>query len=292
MSEGAADVDASTPGSDPTPPAGDDALDPTSNAARLARWEQRSRPAIIAAAILPLIGAFSTEAPKDWVVWVVVLGTWAVFVVDLVVHLRLAPGYLKRKSGMFDLFLVVTTFPWYLLGIGGVGFTQLLRLARLERIAKVAVTAPSIRRFMERLGRPVLYAAVMWVTCSIIVYRAEGPANGFVNLGAGLWWGIVTLTTVGYGDLVPKTTVGRVTASILMISGVALLGTVAASLASLFRMEDKADEPADESTVESIEDDVVALRHEVADLHEELRAVRALLERGGAAPASAGAPTE
>lgn len=262
--------------------AADGELDPPapgSPAARLAGWEQRTRPLIIAAAVLPLVGAFAVSTAPDAVVWAVAFGTWAVFLVDLVVHVRLSPGYLRTKAGWFDLFLVVTTFPWFLVGAGEAsGFTQLLRLARLQRVAKVAVSTPSIRRFMERLGRPVLYAAVVWFTCSIIVYRVEGPENGFTSLPVGLWWGIVTLTTVGYGDLVPKTGVGRFVAALLMVAGVALLGTVAASLASLFRMEDKADEPADEGTVEHVGSDVAALRTQVDALHDELRTVRALLE--------------
>lgn len=279
-----------------TPPPPDDTAAPAmpvdaSDTERLARWEKRTRPLIVAAAVLPLFGALTTGGP-DGVVWVVAFGTWLVFLVDLVVHVRLSPGYLKTKAGMFDLFLVVTTFPWYLVGGGNTsGVTQLFRLARLERVAKVAGSSPFVQRFVKRLGRPVVYAAVMLVTCSIIVTRAEGPANGFTNLGAGLWWGIVTLTTVGYGDLVPETTVGRVTASVLMVSGIALLGTVAASLASLFRMEDNAAEPTGSAaSTEQVpaadaaapEVTVADLQRQIADLHDELRTVRSLLEVGEA----------
>ncbi|MFN8040428.1 MAG: ion transporter [Acidimicrobiales bacterium] len=304
------DDPAGTPAPATTGGGGDEPADPTAPVAtapaeptpkeKLAAWEHRTRVLIIAAAVLPLFGAFTTGAP-DALVYIVAYGSWVVFAADLVVHMRLAPGYLKTKAGLFDLFLVVSTFPWFLLfGADGAGFTQLFRLARLERIAKVAVSSPSIQRFVQRLGRPVTYAAVMLVTCSLIVTRAEGPANGFANFGDGMWWGIVTLTTVGYGDLVPETTVGRVTASVLMISGIALLGTVAASLASLFRMEDKQTEPAEGggapapgaevaplaadgggATVAVGAEDLAALQRQVADLHAELRSVRSLLEGRG-----------
>ena len=66
-----------------------------------------------------------------------------------------------------------------------------------------------------------------------IVQRAEGPPV-FENYGDSLWWAVVTVTTVGYGDIVPETTQGRVVATMLMFTGIALLGTVAASLASFF----------------------------------------------------------
>ena len=82
---------------------------------------------------------------------------------------------------------------------------------------------------------------------SAIVERAEHHKHGFETYGDSVWWAFVTLTTVGYGDLVPETRVGRVTAVFVMLTGVAMLGTVAASLASLFRAEDVAGEDAAEA---------------------------------------------
>jgi voltage-gated potassium channel len=101
-----------------------------------------------------------------------------------------------------------------------------------------------IRRTIQRLGRPFLYAVVALLVSSIIVYRAEDGKAGFETYGDALWWGVVTITTVGYGDLIPSTPVARYAATALMVAGVALLGTIAASLASLFRLEDVADEKA------------------------------------------------
>ena len=106
----------------------------------------------------------------------------------------------------------------------------------------IGFKAPLIKRLIERLGKPFLYVAIMLVVSAAIVERAEHHKHGFETFGDSLWWGIVTMTTVGYGDLVPETRVGRITAVFVMLTGVALLGTVAASLASLFRAEDVAGE--------------------------------------------------
>ena len=71
---------------------------------------------------------------------------------------------------------------------------------------------------------------------SWMAYVAEHPANPeFANFGDSLWWGIVTLTTVGYGDIVPETTKGRTAAVFLMLTGIGTLGVISGTLASAFR---------------------------------------------------------
>lgn len=249
--------------------------------ARLDRWERRTRPLIIAAALIPLIGVSTGTGHFGLLGDTIEVACWIVFVVDLVVHLRLRPGYLRTGMGRFDLAVVVLTSPWYLLpGVDGGEFVTLLRLARLARVLMVGLKTPMVQRTVERLGRPFLYVALMLFISTAIVMRAENHRHGFATYGDALWWGIVTITTVGYGDIVPQSEVGRITATVLMLTGVALLGTVAASLASLFRLEDKAEEESQDASVPpaastaTADADVVAeiraLRAEVAALREQL----------------------
>jgi voltage-gated potassium channel len=252
-----------------------------SNEQRLDRWERRSRPAIIAAAIIPLIGVSSGQQTSAIGV-TIEIASWLVFLVDLVVHVRLRPHYLRTGVGKFDLSIVVLTSPWYLLVGDGGQFIALLRLARLARVAMIGLKTPRVKRLLERLGKPFLYVAIMLVVSSAIVERAEHHEHGFKTFGDSLWWGVVTITTVGYGDLVPESRVGRVTATVLMLTGIALLGTVAASLASLFRSEDVADEQdaADSDVTPATpqatsERSERAVQNDVATVLEELRSLRA-----------------
>lgn len=68
------------------------------------------------------------------------------------------------------------------------------------------------------------------------VWQLEGdrPGTTFRSWGDGVWWALTTMTTVGYGDHVPGTTSGRVVAALIMITGVAVLGAVAAVVALIF----------------------------------------------------------
>ena len=81
----------------------------------------------------------------------------------------------------------------------------------------------------------------MLLFCSWMAYVAEHPANPeFATFGDSLWWGIVTLTTVGYGDIVPETEKGRLAGVFLMLTGVATLGVISGTLASAFRSSSRA----------------------------------------------------
>jgi voltage-gated potassium channel len=202
-------------------------------AARLAAWEHRILPYIVASAIVPLVVAFgSREGP---VVNVVNIVSWGVFFADLVVHVRLRRGYLRTGWGVFDLVVVIGTFPWYLLpGPANLALVGLLRLGRLIRLAVIAVRTPAVRALLQRLGAPALIVTTMVLVVAAIVMNAEGPER-YPTYGDAVWWAVVTVTTVGYGDYVPVTSTGRTAAGVLMLTGVALLGTVAASLATFLQ---------------------------------------------------------
>lgn len=212
------------------------------DAADLARFDRRMAIPIVLAAILPLIVVPESGGLVGEVVGVI---SWIVFLVDYVVYERRLVAYTSTWLGRFDLAVVVVTAPWYLLpGAQGGSFVVLLRLARL---ARVVMTSKGAKRLMERLGRVGLVALGVLLVCSWIAYHAEHPTNPeFATYGDSLWWGIVTMTTVGYGDIVPKTSLGRWAAVCIMFTGVAVIGVLAGSLASFFRLDSPND--GDDST--------------------------------------------
>ena len=208
-----------------------------SDAVALARFNDRMALPIILAAVVPLF--LLPGGAHELLTAVVFIVSWLVFVVDLVVHDRRTVHYLRSWMGRFDLTVVVLTAPWFLLF--GPSESKFVLIIRLARLARVVMATRGARRLFERLGRVALVAALVVFVGAAVGYRAEHATNpGFKTFGDALWWSIVTLTTVGYGDIVPKTTAGRVDGVMIMITGISVLGLLAGSMASFFRLDSSA----------------------------------------------------
>lgn len=304
----ATEPDANQPAAEPTAATatggGEPADDP--RAARLATWEARTTPAIIVAALLPVVVAF-TPSPQSALSDTVNIVCWLVFLVDLIVHMRLKSRYLSTGRGKFDLAIVLITAPWFLLTGGGSQFVVVARLARLGRVVMASARSNKLKHLGNQLGSAALYALGMILACSILVKALN--ESEFPTYGDAIWWGFVTFTTVGYGDFYPTTTGARIVAVVLMIGGVAFLGTLAGTLSAFFGVgtdgkepqyddegnlivvEDEADgtievvDTATASDVAAAKDaahaDNAALAAEVAALREAVHALTAKLEQKG-----------
>jgi voltage-gated potassium channel len=246
---------------------------------RLSRFDEYMSLPLTLAAILPIVVAASGAALDSWVSIVVSVASWLVFVFDLAVFMRYVRGYLRTGVGVFDLAIVVITAPWFL--IPGFGGSQILMLARLGRLARVVLVSPKAREALSRLGRVGLFAAGMLLFASWMAYTAEKATNPeFGSYRDSLWWGIVTLTTVGYGDIVPETEKGRTAAVFLMLTGLATLGILSGTMASLFRTSATGKPTSSPRAEPPSSDQVVS---ELSALRAQLTAMEARL--GGAAAA-------
>ncbi len=137
------------------------------------------------------------------------------------------------------------------LAIRGVLAGHPVRYALANPLALASVLLPPVRvifslrlvRSMFRRGhlaRFLLAAALLVLNGAVIVYLFErnAPDANIHTLGEAVWWSLVTVTTVGYGDFYPVTTQGRVTAGFIMITGLLTLAVVTAQVASGFIAQD------------------------------------------------------
>jgi voltage-gated potassium channel len=231
----------------------------------LARFNQRMALPLVIAAVLPLFllpgGAYHLLVAG------VFIAAWLVFLLDLVVHERRLVHYLSTWLGRFDLFVVVFTAPWFL--IFGPGTGKFVVLIRLARVARLLMATRGARRLLERLGAVSLVAVGVVLVGAAVGYRAEHATNpGFATFGDALWWAVVTLSTVGYGDIVPKTTAGRVDGVMIMVAGVGMLGVLAGSLASFFRFGNRRSATSPPS--DPVADEVAELRSQITRLVDEV----------------------
>ncbi len=139
--------------------------------------------------------------------------------------------YVLSFFGIVDLFAILPTYVSLL--VPGASYLLVLRLLRVLRIFRIL----RLLRFMEDANillralkgsrRKILVflfcVVVMNVIFGSLMYVIEGPENGFTSIPVSVYWAIVTMTTVGYGDISPQTGFGRFLASIAMITGYAII---------------------------------------------------------------------
>ena len=193
------------------------------------RWEKATDWPLMAAAVI-FLAAYAVPVLDPglpswlldlcrWLSWI----TWAIFVVDLVVRLALADERLRYLARhWYDLLVVVL---------------PLLRPLRLLRL--IPLLSVLNRRAQTGLrGRVAIYvaggASLLALVAALAVLDVERsrPDANITGFGDAIWWAVTTMTTVGYGDYYPVTSAGRVVAFGLMLGGIALLGTVIATLSS------------------------------------------------------------
>ncbi|MCB8746558.1 ion transporter [Rhodoferax sp. U2-2l] len=135
--------------------------------------------------------------------------------------------YARSFYGVIDLLAVLPTYLALLVPeVGALIDVRVLRLLRVFRIFKLTayVTEYQAIGMALRASRRkilVFLAAVMMIVLVIgtLMYVVEGPANGFTSIPTSVYWAITTMTTVGFGDITPKTDLGRLIASLMMLLG-------------------------------------------------------------------------
>jgi voltage-gated potassium channel len=164
------------------------------------------------------------------------------FLFDFALHMIDEPrkrDYFIGQRGYFDLLGSIPS-------LGFSQYTALLRLFRLSRLFRLRRFADPENRALLRneilnnRGRYALFITVlmamlvlMTASVSVLWFESHSPDANITTGGDALWWAVVTITTVGYGDRYPVTPGGRLTAVIVMFAGVGIIGALASILASI-----------------------------------------------------------
>ena len=200
------------------------------------------------------------DTTARWLNWAV----WSVFLVTFVVELRNSEHrWLTIKQNPVLPLIVVLTTP-----IAPAG----LQMFRLLRLGALIGAAHHARRLFSLEG--LRYAGMILLVVVVgggIVFAAVEHSAQHLSAEDGIWWAIVTVTTVGYGDIVPHTDAGRGVAVIVMITGIgtaALLVGAASQRFVVGEVSSGEDEEAPAPTISDIHDELVALRADVAALRD------------------------
>jgi len=198
---------------------------------RLSRWENRAELPLFAASLLFLaayaVHVLTPGAPAEVhaLLLALIAATWAVFVVDYAIRWRLSgerfgPRYVRHH--LVD--TVATALP----------LLRPLRVVQLYEVVQRRREQPRLSLYGRVIAYGSMTAVLLGFTGALAVYQRERYAHGATirTFGDSLWWVSETLTTVGYGDVVPVTRGGRVIAAFLMVLGLALLGAVTGSFSS------------------------------------------------------------
>ena len=191
--------------------------------------------------------------------------------------------------------------------LGFLRITALLRLARLSRLARITrllrgqagkdlVLDVLQNRSQYATFITILLAGIVLSVSSLLVLefetRAPDGINNITTGGEAIWWGLVTITTVGYGDFYPVTLMGRLTGVFVMFAGIGIIGALASILASMLVSPSTPAEPAQEAPsgadpttdpagMGAFVEALAGLRAEVAGQRAEIAALRATLGDGG-----------
>ncbi|RKY21076.1 MAG: ion transporter [Planctomycetota bacterium] len=163
----------------------------------------------------------------DWVFTVL-------FTVEYVLRLmcvRRKLGYALSTFGIIDFVAIVPTYLSLLdLGFRGGAVVRALRLLRVFRIFKLgrflteaATLRQSLRTSRAKVTVFLTFVLILICIMGAAMYLVEGPESGFASIPDGIYWAVVTVTTVGYGDLSPITPWGKALAAFVMLLGYSIL---------------------------------------------------------------------
>ena len=159
-------------------------------------------------------------------------------------------GYVTSFYGVVDLLAIIPTYlsiilpgSQYLLVIRILRILRIFRVLKLvQYISEARLLRQALRDSRRKITVFLFTVLTMVVIFGSLMYLIEGPVHGFTSIPRGIYWAIVTLTTVGYGDISPQTGLGQFLAALIMILGYSIIAVPTGIVTVAFaRAESKAE---------------------------------------------------
>ncbi len=156
------------------------------------------------------------------------------FTIEYLLRLYAAPNrlrYMFSFYGIVDFLSIIPTYvSFFVVGVQPLLVVRFLRILRIFRILRMAdymqqagFLAMALRSSKQKIIVFFVTVAVLVTIFGSVVYVVEGAENGYTSIPVSIYWAIVTMTTVGYGDISPKTPLGQAIASLVMIMGYSII---------------------------------------------------------------------
>ena len=176
-----------------------------------------------------------------------------VFTIEYILRIycvRSKQEYIFSTMGIIDLLSIIPTYlVVFYAPIGSLIDIRIMRLIRIFRIFQLSkyLRSGHTMQIALRSSRPkiivfILYISLIVVILGTLMYIIEGQQNGFENIPKSIYWAVVTLTTVGYGDVVPLTTLGKTVSVFIMMLGYAIIAVPTGIVSSEFSKNRKDEE--------------------------------------------------
>ncbi len=156
------------------------------------------------------------------------------FTIEYALRLFSAPNRLRYAFSFFGIVDLLSVLPSYLsLLFVGVQYLLVIRVLRILRVFRVlklkaymqqaGFLASALKTSQQKITVFFLSLVLLVTIFGSIIYVVEGPENGFTSIPLSIYWAVVTMTTVGYGDMSPKTPLGQAIATMVMITGYSII---------------------------------------------------------------------
>lgn len=156
------------------------------------------------------------------------------FTAEYLLRVYSSPNRKRYVLSFFGVVDLLALLPTYLsLFFSGMQYLLVVRILRILRIFRVfklksymqqaGFLAAAFKTSQHKISVFFLSLLLLVTIFGSVLYVVEGPENGFTSIPLSIYWAIVTMTTVGYGDMAPKTAIGQAIASLVMIAGYAII---------------------------------------------------------------------